>query len=96
MKDALQNLAIGVHFSLLCHKVYMGVIWFDFHVLQLLPIRFTHKKLCCVSKSTVKRLPKSRIGNQTPLISLWLLEMHFCLFLNWIHRSSQLCSLYRV
>ena len=30
----------------------LGVIWFVFHVLQLLPIRL-HKNLCCISKSKI-------------------------------------------
>ena len=29
---------------------YVGVIWFVFHVLQFVPIRFTQQNLCCISK----------------------------------------------
>ena len=36
-----------------------------FHVLQLLPIRFTQQKSCCIGKSTTKHLQKL-IENRTP------------------------------
>ena len=39
-----------------CHLRYVGVIWFVFHVLQLLPIRFTQQNSCCISKSMIKHL----------------------------------------
>ena len=35
---------------------YVGVIWFGFHVLQLLPIKLHNKIVCCISKSTMKHL----------------------------------------
>ena len=35
---------------------YVGVIWFAFHILQLLPIRITQQNACCISKSTMKHL----------------------------------------
>jgi hypothetical protein len=35
---------------------YVGVIWFGFQVLQLLPIRLHNKILCCVIESTMKHL----------------------------------------
>ena len=38
---------------------YVGVIWFLFHVLQLLPIRFTQQNSCCINKSTIKHLQNS-------------------------------------
>ena len=43
------------------HEVYMWVLFGSFfHVLQLLPIRYTqHNYLCCVNKSTVKHMQKS-------------------------------------
>ena len=37
---------------------YVGVIWFIFMFVQLLPIRFTQPYSCCVSKSTMKHLQK--------------------------------------
>ena len=43
---------------------YMGVIWFVFHVLQLLPVRFTQMNVCRISKSTMKQL-QNRIENWT-------------------------------
>ena len=36
------------------HLGYVGVIWVVFHVLQLLPLRFTQQNLCCTNKSTIK------------------------------------------
>jgi hypothetical protein len=33
---------------------HVGVIWFVYHVLQLLPIRSTQQNSCCISKSTVQ------------------------------------------
>ena len=45
------------------HIRYVGVIWFIFHVLQLLPIRFAPKNLCCISKSTMN-ICKNQIGNR--------------------------------
>ena len=38
---------------------YMGVIRFEFHVLQLLSIRFTQQNLCNISKSIMKHHQKS-------------------------------------
>ena len=35
------------------------VSWFVFHVLQLLPIRFTQQSLCYISNSMLKHLQKS-------------------------------------
>ena len=37
---------------------YEGVMWFVFHVLQLLPIKFTQQNLCCISKSIMKHMQK--------------------------------------
>ena len=48
------------------HKVsHVGDITVCFHVLQLLPIKFTQRNLCCISKSTMKYqsdLPWFRYG----------------------------------
>ena len=44
---------VDVHASFV-HCWYVGVIRFVFHVLQLLPIRFTEQNLCCIGKSTMK------------------------------------------
>ena len=38
---------------------YMGVTHFVFHVLQLLPSRFTQRNLCCISKFAMKHQQKS-------------------------------------
>ena len=37
----------------------VGVIWFLFHALQLLPVRFTQQNSCCSSRSTTKHMQKS-------------------------------------
>ena len=37
-----------------------------------------------------------RVKIRPPLILLWLLNSHLCWLLEWIHRSSQLCSLLSV
>jgi hypothetical protein len=34
--------------------MYVGVIRLIFHVLRLLPTKFTQQNLCCISKSTMK------------------------------------------
>lgn len=43
---------------------YLGLIVFSFHVLQLLPIRYTQWKLYCKSKSRMTHQQK-RIGNHS-------------------------------
>ena len=45
-RDVLFMLGITRWFTYVCLNGirYLGVMWFLFHVLQLLPIRFTHKK----------------------------------------------------
>ena len=35
---------------------YVGVIRFLFHVLHILPIRFTEQNLSCIRKSTMKHM----------------------------------------
>ena len=42
---------------------YVGAIRFVFHVLQLLPIRFTQQHSCCISKYVMKRLQNNHIEN---------------------------------
>ena len=37
---------------------YVGVSWFVFHVLQLLPITFTQQHSCCNSEFMMKHLQK--------------------------------------
>ena len=74
-------------FLLSCLISCVGVVWFVFHVLQLPPIRFTQKRnLCCISRSTMKHLESLDWKSD-------VLKVHVWWFLNWIHRSSQLCSL---
>ena len=57
--------------------MYVGIIWFVFHVLQLLSIRFTQQNLCCIRKFMMKYIQK-RIENWISLIYLWLLGAHIC------------------
>ena len=47
--------------KLTCPKLirYVGVIWVEFHVLQLLSIIFPKGKLCCMRKSMMKHQQKS-------------------------------------
>ena len=45
---------------------YVGVIWFLFHVHQLLPIRFTQQNETSVAFANLRRnICKKRIGNRT-------------------------------
>ena len=70
----------------------VGVIWFVFHVLQLLLIRCTQQNSYCISKYMMNVIAKLE-----PLTSeLRLSDVHVCWFLSWMHRSSQLCSLLSV
>ena len=72
---------------------YVGAIWFLFHVLQLLLIRLAQQNSCCISKSMMKHM-------QTPdckMVFPWLsYDYQKCMFVdvNWIYRSSLLCSLF--
>ena len=47
---------------------YVGVIWFVFHVFQLLPNTFTQEYSFCISKSTGKHLSKSGLKIGSPMI----------------------------
>ena len=82
------NCAISYFSGIRC----VGVIQFILHVLQLEPIEFTKKNLCCISKSTTKHSQKPEWKSHLPLFNLWVLEMHACWFLGWIYKSSQLRS----
>ena len=52
--------------------MFVGVIWFVFHVLQLIPIRFTKQNTCCISKRIIY---KSRIENWTSLDLVMIIEI---------------------
>jgi hypothetical protein len=41
---------------------YVGVVWFHFHVFQVLSIRFIQQNSCCIRKSTMKHM-QNRISN---------------------------------
>ena len=45
----------------------VGVIKFTFHVLQLLPMRFTQPNLCCISKSKLTESAEIELKIQPPL-----------------------------
>lgn len=47
----------------------MGVIWFTFQVLQLLPTRITQQNICYFSKSTMKHEQKVDWKLELPLFS---------------------------
>ena len=55
--------------KLACTLRYVGVIWFVFHVLQLLPIRLTQQNSCCISKSLMKHLQRLDRKLDLPLFS---------------------------
>ena len=42
--------------------MWVGVVWFGSHVLQLVLIRFTRRNLRCVSKPTVVDEASSKVG----------------------------------
>ena len=67
---------------------YVGVMWCGFHVLHLLLINYTQET--CVAWVNITLCTTIII---IPLIHLFLLEVHACLFLNWTQMSSQSCSL---
>jgi hypothetical protein len=71
-----------------------GVIRFNFHVLQLLPIRFTQQNLCCKSMMKHQQKPNWKSNPPPYLVLVMIWKLHICWLLTWIHRSSQLCSLW--
>jgi hypothetical protein len=74
---------------------YVGVIWFVFHGLQLLPINFPHQNSCCINKSIMKHL-LNRIENYTSFdLVVFIGSACLLIFLTkCIYRSSQLCVHY--
>ena len=44
--------------ALTTSKVHVGIIWFVFHVPQLVPLRFTQQNLHCINKSMMKDTKK--------------------------------------
>jgi membrane associated rhomboid family serine protease len=70
------------------------------HVIKFIMIRFTQQDLCCISKSTMNHVYIYSIlffdiglKIEPPLIKLWLLEVHVCWILNWIHKFSIVCTI---
>ena len=62
--------------------MYVGVIWcFLFHVLQLLPIRFTQQMVCCTNKPTMKHLQEPDWESYLPWFSYGYRKCMFAYFL---------------
>ena len=56
---------------------YVRVIWFIFHVLQLLPIRFKQQNVCCNSKSTMQHQQSLDWNTYLPQVhACWSLSEH--------------------
>jgi hypothetical protein len=62
---------------------YAGVIWFIFHVLQLLPIRFTQQNLCCINISMMKHLQEPNWKSDFPW--LFMVIESACLLTSWLN-----------
>ena len=77
---------------------YVGVIWFVLHVFPIPSIRFIQWNVWCVALVSigVKHLGKSDWKSGLCWFGYGCRKCMFCSFLNWIHRSSQLCSLLSV
>jgi hypothetical protein len=52
---------------------YVGVIWFVFHVLQLLLVRFTQQYLCCIEQiyCTVEPMQQTIFKISPPCFQSW-------------------------
>jgi hypothetical protein len=62
---------------------YVGVVRFVFHVLQLLLMRFTQRKVWRINKSMMKHQQESDQNSGMPLMFwLWLLKGRVCWWLN--------------
>ena len=83
---------IPLRIYLLITVRYVGVIGFVLHLLLL--TRFTQQNLCCISKSTMKHMPKQDWKSGLPWFAYGYETFVFVDFLaGYICRSSQLCSL---
>jgi hypothetical protein len=71
---------------------YVGVIWVVFHVLQLLLIGFIEQKNYATLEIYNETSTKTILKFESPLIWLWLFELHVCSFLDWIDPPN--CVLY--
>ena len=63
---------------------YVGVIRLVFHVLQLLPITFMLRNLCCISKFVMKHQQKSDWKSDPPWCSYDYRKVHVCWFCKWM------------
>ena len=77
------------------HVSHVVVMWFIFHVLQLLPIRFTQQNLSCINNSTMTRHQKSDLKADIPLLSYGYRK---CMLVDSFTRNrfSQMCSLWSI
>ena len=65
---------------------YVDVLWFIFHVLQLLLITCTQPKLCCLSRSTMKHL---QIPNwKSDLRNFVIVIGGACMFIGYIRHPN--------
>ena len=58
-----------------------GVIWFIFHVLQLLLIRFTWHYSCCIGKSILQHLQKP---DRKSDVSWYISDYRMCMFVDFL------------
>jgi hypothetical protein len=75
---------------------YVDIIWFIFHALQLLWTRLTQQSSRCMTKCMMQHLQQLDWKSDLPWFNYSSSEVYGCRFLNWIHQSSQLCSLLSV
>ena len=68
---------------------YVGVVWFVFHVLQILSIRLIQQSFCCISKSTMTYQHKLDSESNLPFFGYGFWKYMFVD--SW---SAQLCSLF--
>ena len=62
----------------------------------MLLIISTQQNLCWTNISMKKPCAKTGLRTGAPLLQLWLLQMHVCWFLNWVHGSSRSSSILSV
>ena len=87
----------SVYLTVLAPTRYVSVIWFIFHVFQILWIIFTQWSICSISKSMIKHHQNLdwKSGLRWHSYGHWKC-MFVESFINWMHRSLQLCSLLSV
>ena len=68
----------------------MGVVWFVFHILQFLLIRFTQQNLRCMSKSAMEHLQTPDWKSNLPKFSSGDGK---CMFVDFFNKIHEMCSL---